>query len=83
MDTLGWIEHLVGDDTNAIVHLRAAVARAPANADVWLHAAVVAAAFDLRSESEKYLNIAIQLDGALEESREVLALRARSKAAAQ
>jgi len=83
MDTLGWIEHLVGDDTNAIAHLRAAIARTPPSADVWLHAAVVAAAFDLRTESDKYLNIAIQLDPTLEQSPEVLTLRAGSKSAAQ
>src|SRR5262245_45053274 len=62
LDTLGWIEHLLGDDNNAIMHLRAAVARMPVNADVWLHAAVVAAAFDLRADAEKYLNIALQLN---------------------
>jgi uncharacterized protein (TIGR03790 family) len=83
MDTLGWIEHLVGDDTNALAHLRAAVAKAPATADVWLHAAIVAAAFDLRTESDKYLNIAIQLDSALADSPEVLTLKAGSKSAAQ
>jgi len=77
LDTLGWIEHLVGDDNNAIVHLRGAVARMPVNADVWLHAAVVAAAFDLRAEAEKYLNIALQLNTALESSEEVAAVRAR------
>jgi uncharacterized protein (TIGR03790 family) len=81
LDTLGWIEHLVGDDNNAIVHLRAAVARTPANADVWLHAAIVAAAFDLRVEAEKYLTTAIQLNGALETSAEVAAVRARFNAA--
>ena len=77
LDTVGWIEHLVGDDNNAIVHLRGAVARMPVNADVWLHAAVVAAVFDLRAEAEKYLNIALQLNTALESSEDVAAVRAR------
>jgi uncharacterized protein (TIGR03790 family) len=82
LDTLGWIEHMLGDDSNAIVHLRAAVARMPVNADVWLHAAVVAAAFDLRAEAEKYLNIALQLNAALEKSEQVAAIRARTNPAA-
>jgi uncharacterized protein (TIGR03790 family) len=77
LDTLGWIEHLLGDDNNAIMHLRAAVARMPVNADVWLHAAVVASVFDLRADAEKYLNIAVQLNGALDKSEEAAAVRAR------
>jgi uncharacterized protein (TIGR03790 family) len=77
LDTLGWIEHLLGDDNNALMHLRAAVARMPINADVWLHASVVAMAFDLRADAEKYLNIALQLNAALAGSDEVAALRAR------
>jgi Flp pilus assembly protein TadD len=82
LDTLGWIEHLLGDDNNAITHLRAAVARMPVNADVWLHAAVVTAAFDLRADAEKYLNIALQLNAALETSEEVAKLRERIKPSA-
>ena len=82
LDTLGWIEHLVGDDNNAMMHLRAAVARMPVNADVWLHAAVVAAGFDLRTDAEKYLNIAIQLNAALDKSEEATAVRARLNPAA-
>jgi len=77
LDTLGWIEHLIGDDNNAMMHLRAAIARMPVNADVWLHAAVVAAGFDLRADAEKYLNIAIQLNAALDKSEEAAAVRAR------
>jgi uncharacterized protein (TIGR03790 family) len=82
LDTLAWIEHLLGDDNNAIVHLRSAVARMPVNAEVWLHAAVVASAFDLRAEAAKYLNIAFQLDPALERAEELAPLRARLQPAA-
>jgi uncharacterized protein (TIGR03790 family) len=82
LDTLGWIEHLIGDDNNAMMHLRAAIARMPVNADVWLHAAVVAAGFDLRADAEKYLNIAIQLNAALDKSEEAAAVRARLNPAA-
>ena len=82
LDTLGWIEHLLGDNNNAIVHLRTAVARMPVNAEVWLHAAVVASAFDLRAEGEKYLNIAFQLNPALEAAEELAPLKARLKSTA-
>jgi uncharacterized protein (TIGR03790 family) len=82
LDTLGWIEHLLGDDNHAIMHLRAALARMPVNADVWLHAAVVAAAFDLRADAEKYLNVALQLNTELESSEQVAAVRARINPAA-
>jgi uncharacterized protein (TIGR03790 family) len=82
LDTLGWIEHLLGDDNNAIMHLRAAVARMSVSADAWLHAAVVAAAFNLRAEAEKYLNIALQLNAALDTSEEVAAVRAHLTPAA-
>jgi tetratricopeptide (TPR) repeat protein len=77
LDTLGWIEHLVGDDNNAMMHLRAAVSRTPANPTVWLHAAILAAAFDMRAEAEKDLNIALQLNPDLERSEDVAAIRAR------
>ena len=62
--------------------MRAAIARMPVNADVWLHAAVVAAGFDLRADAQKYLNIAIQLDAAAEKSEEAAAVRARLNPAA-
>jgi uncharacterized protein (TIGR03790 family) len=77
LDTVGWVEHLMGDDSNAIAHLRAAVARPPAIAEVWLHAAVVAATLDLGAEAEKYLHIALQLNAALEASADVATVRAR------
>jgi len=54
----------------------------PASADVWLHAAVVAAGFDLRADAAKYLNIAIQLNAALDKSEEAAAVRARLNPAA-
>lgn len=77
LDTLGWIEHLAGDDKNAIVHLRSAVARTPANPAVWLHAAIVAAAVDMKAEAEKNLNTALQLNPEFAASDEVAAIRSR------
>jgi uncharacterized protein (TIGR03790 family) len=75
LDTVGWIEHLLGDENNAIMHLRSAVARMPVNADVWLHAAVVAANLKAGAEAEKYLATALQIDPALQTSQLVAAVR--------
>ena len=75
LDTIGWIEHLTGDDESAIQHLRLAVARMPANGAVWLHAAVVAATINQRAEAEKYLATALQMDPALETSQDAAAVR--------
>jgi tetratricopeptide (TPR) repeat protein len=76
LDTVAWVEHLLGDDKSAIGHPRTAVARAPANSTVW-HAGVVAAAVDAIPEAENYLNMALQLNPSLETSDEVVALRTR------
>jgi tetratricopeptide (TPR) repeat protein len=81
LDTVAWVEHLLGDDKSAIGHLRTAVARAPANSTVWLHAGIVAAAVDAIPEAKRYLDMALQLNPSLETSDEVVALRTRFQAA--
>jgi len=75
LDTIGWIEHLMGDDESAIQHLRSAVSRMPANAAVWLHAAVVAATINEGAEAEKYLATALQMDPELQTSQDAAAVR--------
>ena len=75
LDTIGWIEHLTGDDESAIQHLRLAVMRMPSNAAVWLHAAVVAATMNEGAEAEKYLATALQMDPALQTSQDAAAVR--------
>jgi len=75
LDTVGWIEHLVGDDRGAMQHLRLAVSRLPPNPEVWLHAAIVAATLNEKAEAAKYLEAALQIDPALETSQDAVAVR--------
>ena len=82
LDTVGWIEHLAGDDNNAITHLRAAVARGPQNPEIWLHAAMIAAEFDMPVEAEKDLAAAVQLDPTIGASDEAKAIKGRLQSGA-
>jgi uncharacterized protein (TIGR03790 family) len=75
LDTLGWIEHLLGNHEAAAGFLRDAVRLAPANAEVRLHAAVVYAAAGRDEESKKELAEALKLDPGLEQREEVQRLR--------
>ena len=75
LDTVGWIEHLVGDDQGAMEHLRLAVSRLPANPAVWLHAAIVAATINAKAEAEKYLAAALQMDPTLQTSQDAATVR--------
>ncbi len=75
LDTVGWIEHLLGDDESAMQHFRLAVSRLPGNGAVWLHAAVVAATLNASAEAEKYLATALQMDPTLETSQDAAAVR--------
>jgi len=75
LDTIGWIEHLTGDDQSAMQYFRSAVARMPGNAAVWVHAAVVAATINARDEAEKYLATALQMDPSVASSQDAVAVR--------
>jgi uncharacterized protein (TIGR03790 family) len=77
LDTLGWIQHLLGDDASA-VKVMAQVARANLqDADIRLHAAIVFAAQGVRAVAENELAAALKLRPALEKSDEVRQLRAK------
>ena len=79
VDTLAWVHHLQGNAQEAARLLRGVVQRNTGLADVHLHAAIVfAAAGDLR-EAGRQLQLAIQLQPALDQSAEVRELRARLK----
>ena len=77
MDTLAWVEHLLGDDVSAGRRLAAALQSDPGNADIRLHAAVVYAANGARAAAEVELKEALRLNPALEASEEVKALKAK------
>ena len=77
LDTLGWIEHLLGENLSASRRLAQAVKLTPDNAEIRLHAAIVYAANAARSLAEAELKEALRLRPALEDTPEVRDLRAR------
>lgn len=77
LDTLGWIEHLSGNDEMAAEVFQKAVESPAASAEVHLHAAVVFAARGDRAAAETHLGLALKLDPALAASEEVRQLEHR------
>jgi uncharacterized protein (TIGR03790 family) len=75
-DTLGWIEHLMGDNGVAEKHLAEAGAGAPYSAEVQFHIAAVQAALDRPKQALAALNKAIAIDASLAERADVKQLRA-------
>jgi cellulose synthase operon protein C len=77
LDTLAWVEHLIGNHAVAAKVLNDAVKLDPGNAELRLHAAAVAAALGDRSRAESDLKEALRLDGTLNEREETRQLRER------
>lgn len=75
LDTLGWVEHLLGNHEVAADVFREAVRASPADAEIRLHAAVVYAAAGRDEEAKKELEEALKLDPGLEAREEVERLR--------
>ena len=69
-DTVGWIKHLLGDDTGAIKLLAPAAKALRANADVQLHAAVVYAAVGRIDDAAAALKAAEAADAAVKSRAE-------------
>ena len=65
-DTLGWVHHLRGNDAEAVHLLAAAVAGAPRNAEIRLHAATVYAAAGRSADALLHLTMALGLEPSLE-----------------
>ena len=76
-DTLGWIQHLLGDDRAAAALLAQAVAGAPGSAQILLHAAFVHAALNDTTTARKELENAEKLDPRVAETGDAKALRDR------
>jgi uncharacterized protein (TIGR03790 family) len=76
-DTLAWVQHLLGRDTEAAGILDRLVKTAPERAMIRLHAAVVYAALERLQEAAAELQEAVRLDPELGKTDEVKALRAR------
>jgi uncharacterized protein (TIGR03790 family) len=64
-DTLGWVQHLLGRDREALPLLAGAVKELPGNAEVRLHAAVVYEAVGMLEPAVKELQEALKLDPSL------------------
>jgi uncharacterized protein (TIGR03790 family) len=76
LDTLAWIEHLLGDNATAAKRIAAAVSAAPTAADLRLHAAAIYAATGARNLAEAELQAALKLNPTLEKSDDVSRVRA-------
>jgi tetratricopeptide (TPR) repeat protein len=75
-DTLAWVLHLSGDDAGARRVITTSARDAPNNADIQLHAAIIAAAAGAYDVSARQLARAVELNPALAQGADVLQLRA-------
>jgi Flp pilus assembly protein TadD len=75
LDTLAWVQYLLGDVSEAVSTMAAALKGDPRNAEIRLHAAVIYAANGARAVARDQLAAALKLDPALQDSPEVRALQ--------
>jgi uncharacterized protein (TIGR03790 family) len=77
MDTLGWIEYLLGNHAAAVKLVAEAVRRAPGQAEIRVHAAFAYAAVGDRARAETQLKEALRLNPQLAKREDVGAVRSR------
>ena len=77
LDTVGWIEYLLGNTAEAAKLLVQAAKGAPGNAEVRLHSAFALMAQGARAAASTELSEAIKLNPALEKRQDVMELRSR------
>jgi uncharacterized protein (TIGR03790 family) len=75
LDTLAWVEHLLGDDATAAKQIVQATRRDPGNAEIHLHAAIIYAATGARAVAEIELKEALRLAPAFETREDVRDVR--------
>jgi uncharacterized protein (TIGR03790 family) len=75
LDTLAWVEHLMGDHVTAARRLEEAIKRDPRHPDFRVHAATVYAALGSRERARVHLQEAVRLRPSLEETDEVKKLK--------
>lgn len=75
LDTLAWVQHLLGDDAAAAKTMAAALKHAPQHPEIRLHAAVIYAALGVKAVAEEQLKEAIRLDPSLAEGAVVAGVR--------
>ncbi len=76
LDTLAWVEHLLGDDATAAKQIAQAVVRAPRIPEIRFHAAVIYAASGARAVAEIELKEALRLAPEYEMREDVREVRA-------
>ena len=79
IDTLAWIEHLLGNDAVASKLLTTAIGLEPKQPEIRLHAAMVHAALQRWDRADAELKEALRLNPALETRQEVQQLRQRGR----
>jgi uncharacterized protein (TIGR03790 family) len=77
LDTLAWIYHLLGQDTEAEPLIVAAAKQRPGTPELLLHAAVILAANGNGGGAIKNLDAAVKIDATLNERTDVQELRKR------
>lgn len=77
LDTLGWVQYLMGNSVDAAKTMADAVRRAPQSPELRLHAAIVYAAGGARAVAENELKEALRLNPELEKRPDVKDLRAK------
>jgi uncharacterized protein (TIGR03790 family) len=77
LDTLAWIQHLLGDDASAAKLMEEVVRANTLNPDLRLHAAIIFAAVNQRTQAQTQLAIALKLNPALANSPEVKQLQSQ------
>ena len=80
LDTLGWIEHLLGNDESAVKSLAQAAKLAPTLAEARFHAAIVFGALGALPNARAELAEALKLNPSLATHEETLKLQQRLKA---
>ena len=76
LDTVGWIHHLLGEDSRGITYVELALAGAPAHVDILIHAAVMHAALNSKARARNELDVALKIDPKAAERADVKALQA-------
>ena len=82
LDTLAWVQHVMGNNAAAVRSIAAALVGGAGSAEIRLHAAIINAAAGAKAVAQDNLNQALKLQPALESRAEVKQLRQQLEIAA-
>lgn len=83
LDTLGWIQHVSGDDAAAAMTFEHALRAKPRSAEIHLHAAIVFAANRQFAQAKRELDASLELDPSIKSRPDVRELAARIEKSTQ